>query len=287
MGVQLIGPRFREDLVLDAAEVIEARCPPMTPDRSALSAGTPGRIPQESAACPPQHRTPTSRWPRSSHRGRASAWSSGRRWKRRSASALRQHRLTLLVAPAGYGKTAALTRQIRQLPEGSALAWVCADEDDHLQRFLACLCAALEPYDLPWRVAPDALATLAQGERGLRDVAGELVNALAAAEVPRGLIVLDDLHRMDDPQVFELLQAAARAAARALGRGASPAASTRRCRWRGCAPAASWPNSARTSCASARPRWRRCCAQRPTAAPAPDAQRAAAAHRRAGPPGCA
>ena len=31
MGVQLIGQRFREDLVLDAAEVIEARCPPMTP----------------------------------------------------------------------------------------------------------------------------------------------------------------------------------------------------------------------------------------------------------------
>lgn len=31
MGVQLIGPRFREDLVLDAAAVIESRCPPMTP----------------------------------------------------------------------------------------------------------------------------------------------------------------------------------------------------------------------------------------------------------------
>jgi amidase len=31
MGVQLIAPRFREDLVLDAAEVIESRCPPMTP----------------------------------------------------------------------------------------------------------------------------------------------------------------------------------------------------------------------------------------------------------------
>ena len=31
MGVQLIGPRFREDLVLDAAEVIEAHCPPLTP----------------------------------------------------------------------------------------------------------------------------------------------------------------------------------------------------------------------------------------------------------------
>ncbi|MDO9286377.1 MAG: amidase family protein [Aquabacterium sp.] len=31
MGVQLIAPRFREDLLLDAAEVIESRCPPMTP----------------------------------------------------------------------------------------------------------------------------------------------------------------------------------------------------------------------------------------------------------------
>ena len=31
MGIQLIGPRFREDLLLDAAAVIEARCSPMTP----------------------------------------------------------------------------------------------------------------------------------------------------------------------------------------------------------------------------------------------------------------
>ncbi len=126
--------------------------------------------------------------------------------ERALGQALQQHKLTLLLAPAGYGKTAALTRQIRQLPEGCALAWVSADEDDALQRFLACLTAALEPFDLPWRVAPEALATLAQTERGLGDVAVELVNALAAAEVARGLIVIDDLHRINDPQVFELLQ---------------------------------------------------------------------------------
>ena len=123
------------------------------------------------------------------------------------ATALQWHRLTLLVAPAGYGKTAALTRQIRLLPPGCALAWMSADEDDQLQRFLACLTTALEPLDLPWRVAPDALGTLAQAERGLRDVASELVNALAAADVERGLIVIDDAHRVTDPQVFELLQA--------------------------------------------------------------------------------
>jgi amidase len=31
MGVQIIGPRFREDLVLQAAEAIEARCGAFTP----------------------------------------------------------------------------------------------------------------------------------------------------------------------------------------------------------------------------------------------------------------
>ena len=122
-------------------------------------------------------------------------------------AALQQHRLTLLVAPAGYGKTAALTRQIRLLPADCALAWVSADEDDQLQRFLACLTTALEPHDLPWRVSPEALGTLAQADGGLRSVASVLVNALAAAEVARGLIVIDDAHRLADPQVFELLQA--------------------------------------------------------------------------------
>jgi amidase len=31
IGVQLTGPRYREDLVLDAAEVLEARHPSATP----------------------------------------------------------------------------------------------------------------------------------------------------------------------------------------------------------------------------------------------------------------
>ncbi len=122
-------------------------------------------------------------------------------------AALFEHRLTLVIAPAGYGKTAALSRQIRRLPADCALAWISADEDDQLQRFLACLSTALEPHDLPWRVAPEALGTLAQAERGLRDVAAEIVNALASAEVARGLIVIDDAHRIADPHVFELLQA--------------------------------------------------------------------------------
>lgn len=121
--------------------------------------------------------------------------------------ALHQRRVTLLQAPAGFGKTSALTRQLRQLPPGSALAWVTADEDDDVQRFLACLAAALEPFDLPWRVEPQALATLVQAERGFRRAADAIANALAGAEVTHGLIVIDDLHRLADPQVLALLEA--------------------------------------------------------------------------------
>ncbi len=176
-----------------------------SPER-AIAAGPQARAAPESAdvACR-QTLPPPSRWPRSSRRGRAAPLVERQALERSLGQALQQHKLTLLLAPAGYGKTAALTRQIRQLPAGCALAWVSADDDDPLQRFLACLTAALEPFDLPWRVAPEALATLAMAERGLGDVAGELVNALAAAELPRGLIVVDDLHRISDPQVFELL----------------------------------------------------------------------------------
>jgi LuxR family maltose regulon positive regulatory protein len=121
--------------------------------------------------------------------------------------ALAEQRLTLIVAPAGWGKTSALARQIAHLPERTALAWLSADADDDLQRFLAGLTAALAPFDLPWRVAPLALATLLQSERGTRAVADEIVNALADSEVGRGLIVIDDTHRWREPRLFELLAA--------------------------------------------------------------------------------
>ncbi len=121
-------------------------------------------------------------------------------------AALATRRLTLLCAPAGFGKTAALTRQLGQLPPDTALAWIGADVDDDLHRFLRCLFAALEPYDLPWRVAPDALMAAAVNSReARREVAAAVLNALAASEHPRGLVVIDDAHRIGDAAVFEFL----------------------------------------------------------------------------------
>ncbi|MGK6306859.1 LuxR C-terminal-related transcriptional regulator [Variovorax sp. DT-64] len=118
--------------------------------------------------------------------------------------ALASRRLVLLVAPAGYGKTAALSRQLQRLPPGCAVVWLTADEEDDLQRLLSHLIEALEPLDPPWRLAPEALLELvAQGR--LREAAAALLGALEATDTANGVIVLDDLHAVADARVFEFL----------------------------------------------------------------------------------
>jgi LuxR family maltose regulon positive regulatory protein len=129
----------------------------------------------------------------------------------RLREALRQRRVVLLLAPAGFGKTCALAAQFEpgntELA-GCALAWVALDEDDDPQRLFACLVGALEPFDLPWRTAPEALlGQLGESEAGARRAVAELVNALAATDVSHGVIVLDDLHRVQTPGVHALLDA--------------------------------------------------------------------------------
>lgn len=123
------------------------------------------------------------------------------------ARALAAHRVVLLQAPAGFSKTTALAAQLSRLDESTASAWVSLDDDDDAERLFACLVAALEPHDLPWRTAPEALIALAgSGDgSGLRRAVAELLNALADSGVPRGVIVLDDLHRVASPSSFALL----------------------------------------------------------------------------------
>jgi LuxR family transcriptional regulator, maltose regulon positive regulatory protein len=123
------------------------------------------------------------------------------------ADALATRRLVLLCAPAGYGKTMLLAREIAHLPPSYAVAWISADVGDDLQRLLECMLAALEPFDPPWRTAPEALLTrLGRGSADdERAVAVEIINTLDACEVPHGVIVLDDAHRVDDPAFFRFL----------------------------------------------------------------------------------
>jgi LuxR family maltose regulon positive regulatory protein len=122
--------------------------------------------------------------------------------------AIHQHRVVLVQAPAGFGKTSTLAAQLALRSSGEALAWVSLDQDDDAERLFACLVAALEAFDLPWRTAPEALVELAGGDAsGLKRAAVELLNALAGADVTHGVIVLDDLHRVGAPSAFALLDA--------------------------------------------------------------------------------
>jgi LuxR family maltose regulon positive regulatory protein len=103
------------------------------------------------------------------------------------------HPLTVLCAPAGYGKTTALVEWLaaREAP----VAWLALDaQDDEPRRLCAHVLAALD----------HACPGLAQeAQRALRDGADPLRTVLplmAAAALPTGLVIaLDDYHLIADP----------------------------------------------------------------------------------------
>lgn len=127
--------------------------------------------------------------------------------EQRLVQALCEQRLVLLVAPGGGGKTALLVRALEQLPEGHGAAWVALDAGDDLHRLLQCLWRALEPFDLPWRTSPEALAPMAASRdpREQQRAADEIVNTLERCELAHGVIALDDLHHVDDADALAFI----------------------------------------------------------------------------------
>ncbi|MBL8286344.1 MAG: transcriptional regulator [Rubrivivax sp.] len=125
----------------------------------------------------------------------------------RLVRALAEQRLVLLCAPGGCGKTALLARALEQLAAGTGVAWVTLDAGDDLHRLLQCLWRALEPFDLPWRMAPEGLAAMAASRepQQQREAADALVNTLEAGEIAHGVIALDDLHHVDDAQTLAFI----------------------------------------------------------------------------------
>src|SRR5579884_374193 len=116
------------------------------------------------------------------------------------------HKLTLLSAPAGYGKTTLLSALGREHPD-LALAWLSLDEDDaDPARFLGGLAAALGRLDPACGAAARAmLAHRGDDPLDVRRVVGTLVNdALERLPAPFAL-VLDDLHVVAEPAVFAAL----------------------------------------------------------------------------------
>jgi LuxR family maltose regulon positive regulatory protein len=115
-------------------------------------------------------------------------------------------RLTLLSAPAGFGKTILLNEWIRSLTgDGHSVAWVSLDEGDNDPvRFLSYLVAAFR------RTGEDGfgesvLAALRSPEPSrIEAVVGTLVNELD--ELPGEItIILDDYHVIDSESIHGIV----------------------------------------------------------------------------------
>src|SRR6187551_1451566 len=110
-------------------------------------------------------------------------------------------RLTLVAAPAGFGKTTLLADWLATVPaESATVAWLSLDQrDDDPVLFWTYLIAALQSV-LP-EVGADALAMVqARHPPSIETVLTTLLNELGAI---RGdvVLVLDDYHLVDAPDI--------------------------------------------------------------------------------------
>jgi LuxR family transcriptional regulator, maltose regulon positive regulatory protein len=114
-------------------------------------------------------------------------------------------KLTLIVAPAGFGKTTLLSAW-RASPAGSVtpLAWVALDAaDSEPRRFWSYVLAAIDT--LQPTLAADALALLQSPQPPPIDaVLTTLLNALGRLPAD-AVLVLDDYHLIDDPAIHHAL----------------------------------------------------------------------------------
>ncbi|HEY6641864.1 helix-turn-helix transcriptional regulator [Povalibacter sp.] len=125
----------------------------------------------------------------------------------RLAQSIDENPVTLVCAPGGSGKTTLLAQWMFDPPPETTTLWLTIDNDDNdVNRFFAALLQALEPLELSWDADPRALVdSVAASRAQMRAALAALVNALCTSVARRIVIVLDDLHRIEKTDVYELL----------------------------------------------------------------------------------
>jgi LuxR family maltose regulon positive regulatory protein len=121
-------------------------------------------------------------------------------------SRLASHALTLLSAPAGYGKTTLLAALPVTHPDLS-LTWLSLDEEDSdPARFLTALIAAVQRLDSNCGATAQSLLTgHAQTGFEVRRVTSVLINDVLETLPNPFALILDDLHRISEPSIYVAL----------------------------------------------------------------------------------
>jgi len=116
-----------------------------------------------------------------------------------------QRKLTLVAAPAGYGKTTLLTSWLHSFSESTRKIWLSIEKSDNEPaRFLSYWATA-------WNrisdfVLEDILDLLdAPQLPPFQNILDEVINALARLEEP-AILVLDDYHIITNPLIHEMLE---------------------------------------------------------------------------------
>jgi LuxR family maltose regulon positive regulatory protein len=112
--------------------------------------------------------------------------------------------LTLVSAPAGFGKTTLLNAWVHAAAGDHRIAWLALDEDDNdVPRFLQYLLAAVDV------AAPGLAAAAAAALRSAQAPATQQVLALLLNELNASpynfVFVLDDYHVIDNPPIHQAL----------------------------------------------------------------------------------
>lgn len=125
-------------------------------------------------------------------------------------AASQSRRVTLVCAPAGYGKTTAVVSwlqtvsQVQEAQPGSLVAWYAIEDgDDNLSIFITYLTAAID------RVLPGACRQVVAGLQSVDMPSPEQLAALLLADLerlPQRLtLVLDDYHHLHDGSIRQLM----------------------------------------------------------------------------------
>lgn len=119
---------------------------------------------------------------------------------------LTRHRVALLCAPAGFGKTTLMHQWHDHLhSQGMHVGWLSLNGDDNaLPQFMLSLLTALEPLHAQWRVPLQEVLARDTSPQ-LQTTTAYLLNQLSDLEQP-AFLLLDDVQTLHDPQVLSRLQ---------------------------------------------------------------------------------